>query len=620
MSIGSSLFRSLLILLALALLQSAQAAGLTAEPDRTQLGANETLSLRVIAEGRLSGDPDLSPLEKDFEVLNRSTSSRMTIVNGSMSQTREWVLELAPRRTGELQIPALSLGGERTSPIRVQVLPADQAAARSGPKSLFLDTLVDDASPYVQQSFTYRVKVIFLEQPRRATLSDPVADGATMEQRGDDQSYTEMIDGRRYTVIERRYLVVPQRSGPLTIRAPRLEAVLPDNRPGARRSPFADFEDAFGGRIFQGFPALPDLGSGRRVVERGPDRTVDVRPQPPNAGQVWLPAESVELSDEWTQSPPRFRVGEPITRTLTITARGVTAAQLPTLDTGAPDGVNVYPEQPETEDLPGAEVPAALKTLKVALVPTRAGALTLPEIRLPWWDTAEDRARVAVIPQRTVQVEPGSAPAPTLGSAPASEPAPAVLQTQGPSEPVREGGAAAPTPSAPAHPKTPLDLVGSGIWPWIALVLGLGWLLTLVWLMRGRRLRQGPRQSADSPPKTKPRRQTVGDARSAVRRASTAGDPRALRDALLAWGGARWPDDAPGGLSALAARLNGPEAEDLLQGIDRAIYAPAQPGDAEPLDGAALWRRLEPLLDGADTDARRTAPSGPLPELYPKGV
>ncbi|MFZ0791353.1 MAG: BatD family protein, partial [Chromatiaceae bacterium] len=308
----STLFLSLLILFALSVSQGARADRLIADPDRTRLGVNETITLRVIAEGRLSGDPDLSPLEKDFEVLNRSTNSRMTIVNGAMSQTREWVLELAPRRSGELQIPAFSLGGERTSPIQVQVVAADQAAAESGPRPLFVDASVDDPSPYVQQPFIYRVKVIYLEQPRRATLSDPVADGATIEQRGDDQSYSEQIDGRRYTVIERRYLVVPQRSGPLTIRSPRLEAVLPDKRPGARRGPFADFEDAFGGRVFQNFPALSDLGSERRVLERGPDRTVDVRAQPPSSGTAWLPAESVELTDEWTPSPPQFRVGEPV--------------------------------------------------------------------------------------------------------------------------------------------------------------------------------------------------------------------------------------------------------------------------------------------------------------------
>ena len=402
---------------------SVLAAGLTAEVDRTRLGLNETLTLRVSAEGWPGGEPDFSPLEGDFEILDRSVSTRMSIVNGKTSQTREWTVVLAPRREGEISIPPISAGGSQTSPLQVQVLPEGQSDPDSGPRPLRLETLVDLAEPYVQQAFTYRVRVLFREQPRRMSLTEPVAEGATIEPAGDDQSYSEMIDGRRYTVIERSFLVVPQRSGPLTIRSPRLEAVVPEDRPGVRRSPLAELEEMFGGRVFQGFPGLADTAPGRRVVERGADQQVEVRPQPDGVGPVWLPAESVQLSDEWAPSPPVFRVGEPVTRILTITASGTTAASLPDLAPGNPDGANLYPEQPRVEDLPGPGGPAAVKSLKIAVVPSRAGDLTLPEIRLPWWDVVQDRARVAVIPQRTVQVERrrpdgGSEPGPRGGSGP----------------------------------------------------------------------------------------------------------------------------------------------------------------------------------------------------------
>ena len=162
---------------------------------------------------------------------------------------------------------------ERSQPVPIQVVPADQVSAGAAPRALFLDTQVDATSPYVQEPSTYRVRVYYREPPRRATLSEPQADGATIQQRGDDQSTTEMVEGQRYTVIERRYLVVPQRSGPITMAVnPRLEALVPDSRPGARRSPFADLDEMLGGRVFQGMPGLPglpDLGAGRRVVERG---------------------------------------------------------------------------------------------------------------------------------------------------------------------------------------------------------------------------------------------------------------------------------------------------------------------------------------------------------------
>lgn len=616
MQTGCHLTRILTVLLVLALIvPGARAAGLLADPDRTRLGANETLTLRVIAEGRLKGEPDLSPLEADFEVLSRSVSTRTTIVNGDMSQSREWVLELAPRHTGELLIPSLALGGERSQPVAVQVVPADQVSAGGGPRALFIDTQVDTPSPYVQQPFNYRVKVYYREPPRRATLSEPQADGATIEQRGDDQSSTELVDGQRYTVIERRYLVVPQRSGPITIGSPRLEALVPDSRPGARRSPFADLDEMLGGRVFQGMPGLSDLGAGRRVVERGPDRTLEVRPQPAGTGTPWLPAQSIQLTDQWSPSPPRLRVGEPVTRTITITAQGATAAQLPTLDGGSPDGVKVYPEPPSAEDLAGEGPPAALKTLKMALVPTRAGPLTLPEIRLPWWDTVGDRARVAVIPQRTLEVEAATGAATTPEPSPAASPRPTPTAPISQTEPDQAGPKPDDAGRAPSTEVAPSG-EGPGPWPWLSLLLGFGWLLTLGWMLWQRR-RGGRLASGQMVRGVGVRPESARSALSAVRRACAEGDPRAARDALLTWGRARWPDQPPAGLGGLAERLGGGDATRVIGSIDRAIYAQGGGQARSTWDGLAAWAQIEPLLKGGQSRGPR---SEPLPGLYPQGL
>jgi BatD DUF11 like domain len=608
----------LLALLAVAA-SAAWAAGLVADPDRTRLGANETLTLRLIAEGRLKGDPDLSPLEKDFEILSRSTSTRTTIVNGDMTQSREWVLELAPRRIGDLLIPAIALGNERSQPVPVQVVPADQVSPGGGPRPLFLDAQAEKSSPYVQEPFTYRVKVYYRDPPRRATLSEPQVDGATIEQRGDDTSYTELVDGLRYTVLERRYLVVPQRSGPLRIGSPRLEAVVADGRAGVRRSPFADLDELLGGGVFQGMPAMPDLGSGRRVVERGPDLTLEVRPQPAGSAAPWLPAQSVQLADQWNPSPLRPRVGEPITRTLTITAQGATAAQLPTLDAGSPEGVRIYPEPPSAEDLAGGGPPAAVKTLKLALVPTRAGTLTLPEIRLRWWDTVEERQRVAVIPERILQVEPAAGSAATP-----PEPGPAPLPAQ--------GAIQSPTGAAPevadgaseseAGSVASQGLKGAraqvGLWPWLSLAFGLGWLLTLGWLLWvRRRWSSGASRTKRATVEARPGSSTA--VLAAVRLACERNDPRTAREALLDWGRARWPGQPPMGLTALAEHLEGGEATAVLSAIDRAIYAEGEAADDTVWDGAAAWALLEPLLKSTSSQSRSQG-ADPLPPLYPRGV
>lgn len=602
------------------LLSTAWAADLRVQVDRTRLSLDDVLGVELIAEGETQGQPDFTSVSKDFDILSQGQSQVTSIVNGKISHTQQWSLQLAPKHKGRLEIPPIAIGSDRSAPVTVDVVDSGQSTADVGAKPLFLEAEADTKRPYVQQVIDYRVKVYFRQEPQRAVLSEPQADGATVQQVGDDRGYDEYVDGQLYHVVERRYQIIPQRSGQLRIQSPRLEAMLPDpNR--VRRDPFADLDEAFGGQFFQGFPQIPGITHpGRRVVERAQDLDIDVRPQPAGSGAQWLPATSVQVSDEWTPSPPVFRVGDPVTRTLTITAQGTTTAQLPNLDLGKIEGAQVYPDQPHAEDLTKGSAPAAVKTFKTALVPTRTGSLTLPEIRLPWWDTVADKPRVVVVPARTVQVLP--APGGTQQPAP---PAPAPAQPEQTAQasakaPASAAPAAQSRPSAaPAETPAPAPAGSSswiaGAWPWITLVIGLGWIATLVWWYLDRR--RSARSTARAAEVARGPREVDGAALKAASRAvqtaCASNDPRAARAALIAWAQVRWPEDSPPGLEGIAVRLEADEAAPLLRSVDRAIYAP--PGVS--WEGAAAWAALEPILK-ASTRGRAQEEEDDMPELYPQ--
>ena len=76
-------------------------AEVNATVDRQRLALGDTLRLTISAtedNEDISG-VDLSHLEADFEVLQRSTQSNTRIVNGERSHNRQLIVEIAPRRT-----------------------------------------------------------------------------------------------------------------------------------------------------------------------------------------------------------------------------------------------------------------------------------------------------------------------------------------------------------------------------------------------------------------------------------------------------------------------------------------------------------------------------------------
>ncbi|MFB1489535.1 MULTISPECIES: BatD family protein [unclassified Thiocapsa] len=600
--------------------------GFRAEIDRDRIAANETLVLQLLGDGRLSGEPEVQVLETDFDILSRSQSERMSVLNGAVSHTRDWRIELAPKRSGRLEIPALAWGDARSEPLTVEVVEdASSADPSAGPKPIFVRTETDTSTPYVQQAFHYRVQVLYREReaPQRAVLSEPQAEGATLERDGEDRTSVEVIDGQRYQVIERRFLVVPLQSGPLVIRGPRLEAIMPAPRPAGRR-PVDDFDALFGAGPFAGLSGMTT--SGRRVVERAPDLEIQVRAQPPGSSSPWLPAESVEISDEWIPGSPRFQVGEPVTRVLTVIARGATAAQLPPLVVDPPDGAQIYPGQTSAEDLPGVGAPVGIRSFEVAFVPTRPGPVTLPEVRVPWWDTREDRERVAIVPARTLEVAAASAGTPGGGSTGAFA---------GAGKSASEDTAAVPDPvdadAEPRHSGTLAskaeDWVRRAIAGPIGLgvsalgLIGLGWLAALVWLKRGSRRRETPDRVE---PRASP--QALREARRRVEQACLTNDARGARTALLDWGRVRWAGQAPAGLGALARRLDDAAAAEILAQLDRALYAGTLgagigvgSGGEATWDGVGTWQVLAPCLSRNEGEAASN-PSAALPELYPRRI
>jgi len=560
--------------------------------DRETVLMDETLHLTLSIPGAYRGEPDFSALKQDFEILGTNRSSRINIINGQKSTLTEWHLTLAPRRTGTLSIPPIEVGGEFSNALKVVAKPA--ATPDGKPRDLFIELSTEPESPYVQAQLILVMRIFHAVSLQDAGVSEPEVGDTPMQRMGEDRAYRSNRNGRHYRVIERRYALFPQRSGVLEIAPLTLTAQVRVNRNGSQGSRFGN-SLPFGG-IFQ---------QTRTMRVRSNALKLTIHPRPADIAQRdWLPAQSIDLDVAWSPEPPVFRVGEPVTRTVTLTARGIGAVQLPDLEVAPTNGLRLYADRPiSADDSSGATI-ISRKVFKTALVASAAGPLTLPGLVLNWFDTDSGEAKRVTVPARQIEVLPATT-------------APATVQATTPPPAMAKGpaGSADATTIAPGL-SIPAALSRYGV-NGLSLLLAMGWLLTLLlWLRHARKRVQAPTQS---PPTRTDTGLSASQARAMLRRGCRDDNPALARDALLGWATNHWPDAPPHSLGDLARRLPQSEATDIIQALDQLIY---RPNDQTDNPRSVRWRgndcakTLGSLMQSAPkADKPNTKP---LPALYPQ--
>jgi hypothetical protein len=522
----------------------------TARVARTVVNIADSLQITFETDQDVSDQPDFSALASNFDILATSKNTSISIQNGRMQRSTSWQLEVLPRREGNLLIPAITIGNEQTNEISITV----DATARSTDQPLSdeisLEIDVDNLAPYVQGQLIYTVRIVHTVSFDQASLSEPaIANGdAIIEKLGDDVAYESSRGTDRVAIIERRYAVFPQNSAPMTIEPVRFEAQIAAN-----------------GRF--GF----DPFARRRVIRKQSD-AIEINPQPVPAdfsGQTWLPARQLLLVESSPDANSEYRVGEPITRMLTLQATGLSAAQLPEIRSAIPASIRQYPDQPTLENRVSKDGIVGIRHEKMALIPSEPGMVTLPAIEIPWWNTATNQMEVASLPARTIQI---AAAAGGNASATIADPA---LTAPVPGE--------SDSSDAGSNNATPLANTtdGNTIWPWLSLALATGWLATLLaWSYNHRRNRQQPANPKPGKIQTS-EKQLLKDLRGACE----TNDAAAAKTALLQWAALQWPGNRINSLGELAARFDG-ELPQQLHRLSQHLYSPA----SSAWDGKGLWQ------------------------------
>jgi len=537
---------------------------------QNRIGMGESLQLQLQLDGSPDAEPDFSSLEENWDILNRSQSSQMQINNGNISRSTVYSLTLMPRTEGALSIPAICFGKDCSLPISVEVLP-NSSLDEPGKQPVILETEVSSHQVVALGQLVLKVRLSVKYRLPVGQLSDPQTEGvdALVNKLGPGvQKHERRKDGQLYQVIERTYVIFPQESGQLVIPPLQYDGIVP-GKP-TRFDPFAR--------------------QGMQIRRTSEPVQVEVLPLPEDLGQrPWIPATAVSLQDDWQNRSPKLVVGEPATRTLRLSAEGVLSAQLPELKPSAPEEFKLYFDQPLREDRRHSQGTTGVLEQQISLVPTKAGRYRLPAIDLDWWDVKSGEWRTAHLDAKEVNV----APAVVSGV-----PEPDSLEQPVPSE----------TPPPVSEDQRSHDLAKeqtetspSGFWPWLSLVLAIGWTMTLVLLVIKRKRHEKPKTEKDrdvSIDEKNARRVAINAARQS--------DPQATRQALVLWSQSMWPE-RPGSYEKLLNTVDD-DFRNELEVLDLCIYGEnSPPWDGRQLAGCiAEWNLPESQKGGKG-----------LPELYP---
>lgn len=413
--------------------------------------AEATVSKNVVAVNHVfqltvSVDTAINPNNVDFSVLSPNFAygqpnarSSTSFINGALSRNTTWTLAVAAKNVGTTTIPAFKIGSSQTTPITITVLKGSQTNnSATDQTNVRVTAEIDKNILYVGESINYRVKILIGEQLSQASLSAPSGDGLTVSQVGQDAQHNIVQNGRRYLVITRNYQLTAEKAGKIIIQGSK-----------------------FNGNAVRGANGF-NSGITVPVNEDARNITINIKPKPTAYKGLWLPTSDLQLQQTWQPQVSNLndvttKVGEPITRTITLRIKDVAQSNMPNVNLTYPDTVRIYNEKPEYR----TENSYSVMTLKQVIIPRQTGKVTLPPLTINWWNTTTEKQQRSEIKGLTLNVIAD----PTANNQFSS---PAIITP----------------PAATIH--SAKTITAAGIWPWTTLIFALLWLITLVLLIKKR--------------------------------------------------------------------------------------------------------------------------------------
>ncbi len=553
------------------------AGNLTASVDRDTLGLEETFTLVLRYDEQINTTPDYELLRKDFDILNTQSGTQMSIINGRMEASTEWKIALAPKRIGKLLIPSFTIDGAISDAIEMTI-EGKSKSPKNGDTNVTVEIETSKDTSYVQEQIIVTLR-LYTTIGLNGVELQPMQVKDALVVNIDEKQYQTKINGRPGAVVETRYAVFPQHSGELVIPSMLYQVSVASGQ--------RDLWDRFYGNNQNNILRL-----------RTDEQRINVLPAPANVNAAdWLPAHNVSLSEHWSTSIDSLKIGEPVTRSITIKTDGLTAGQINPLQSAPVDGLTFYNDQAQTDDQKSANGVEGSRIETIAIVPTKAGHFTLPEVAVNWWDTNANKMRTATLPAVSL----------TVGLGDMTQLAPPPVDETEPTTTV-----AINTDLSTIEPQRTVTQEKIPLWLYLSNVVTL--IAALFFALRhwqSKRELAAVRATASS--EKDELSQNENAAWNNFKRALPEKDLPALRKALITWGQIYWKDTPVTSLHAIAEQANDAALAEELRKLDEAIFSSHSAASDTKIDTEALLQLLGNLRRNKQ---KKTADNGKLRPLY----
>jgi len=211
------------------------------------------------------------------------------------------------------------------------------------------------------------------------------------------QNSSEQVNGVTYAGITETYTIYPQQPGDFRLPAAEISVSYASAPPASTLASVA-------------FPALSfhaDVPAAAQDLD------------------YFLPTNSLTIQQRWSSPLKNLRAGDSVERTIVVTAAKMQAMLIPPLPMEAPNGIRVYPEEPDVQDkkTDRGDFVFGRRTQAAKYFIQKEGDYTLPPIELKWWNLSANRLVTATLPAMkfTAAANPNYAELPP-------EPEPVVVQ------------------------------------------------------------------------------------------------------------------------------------------------------------------------------------------------